>query len=238
MANSEQPWGDAALPRVAFIFRVPFDLGVDTQVLGARVVVPAQEGSANSANFIVTKAVATKARLSTAVLTYRPARSATSRFILSSKIRTGLLRMLSGRSSRRFEWVVDVEIDNDLKGGSDDVRPIQELVFDRALGVLNRYLYAHVLASESASARLLTPYALDAFALVEFRGDGGLIAGPYKFELPSAHREPRLPDHELLFARLQANMRAESYGHPINDVIVWRVRAEHLINYVGTSSSA
>ncbi len=232
MHRTSEPWANPTLPRVAFILRVPFDLGLDTEALGARVVVP-PEDQTSSASFIVTKAITTRARVSTAVLAYRPQRISSYRRSRISRFWTSVARKLGGRSIRQVEWVVDVEIDNDLQPPLNNTRPVQELVFERALAVLNRYLYAHLLASESASARLLTPQALDAFALVEFRAPRGLVSGPFRFPLPGAHRQPHLPNSGVLLSRLQHNMRAESYGHPVNDVIVWRVRAEHLVNYVG-----
>ncbi len=132
-------------------------------------------------------------------------------------------------------WVADVEIDNDLdESAKDRGRPAMELLFGCALTALNRYIHAYMTASEDAAVRFLTPQALDPIAMTEFRSAEGASLETGLFYLPAAQRRATFDlSSSELSQRLSDFLYAEARGHPIDDVILWRVRAEHLVNYVG-----
>ncbi len=213
--DAEGPWLDPERPRVAYIFRLPFDLAVDTQALGLRVVIPL--GDEQLPALVQVAHVAAPRLLSDAALRY--------------------LCRIRGQEDPELqpelvdEWVAEVELNNALVEGRTGWSP-GELLFEHALETFNRYLHAYMVATEISSIRFLTAQALDPLAIVEFRlADGApLEAGP--FILPAAHRASSL-DPSVVSSRLQHAVRAEGYGHPIDDVILWRLRAEHLLNYVG-----
>ncbi len=205
--DADGPWLDPERPRVAYIFRLPFDLDVDTRALGLRIVIPL--GDEQVPALVHVARVAAPRLLSDAALRY--------------------LCRLRGQEGPELqpdlvdEWVAEVELNNVLVEGRTGWSP-GELLFERALETFNRYLHAYMVA---------TAPALDPLAIVEFRlGDGTpLDTGP--FILPAAHRTSSSLNPGLVSDRLKHAVRAEGHGHPIDDVILWRLRAEHLLNYVG-----
>ncbi len=215
-APGATPWLDPDRPRAAFLFRVPFELVIDEPTMNQAVVVPM--GNQQRPVRIVIAQVESSVLLNDAPARY-----------LCDIRRTDLPQ---NEPYPAAAWVADVELDNQLEQRLEEWSP-EELLFDLALRAFNRYLHAYMIAAEDSSARFLTPQALDPFAIVEFRLLDGSPLDSGLFTLPAAQRGPDLQDKRRLLKRLQHALKAEGQGHPIDDVVLWRVRAEHLINYVG-----
>lgn len=216
LVAGHDPWLDANRPRVAFIFRMPFELLIGEKGMKREAVIPLG-GQQRPARVAISR-VASPALLNDAPLRY-----------LSVVRGTDLPEL---ESALVDTWVADVELDNRLEGEVGGWTP-GELLFERALEALNRYLHAYMIASEDAAARFLTAQALDFFALAEFRRLDGSPLDSDIFTLPSAYQHKSAIDERALLRRLDYAVKAESQGHPIDDVVLWRIRAEHHLNFVG-----
>ncbi len=214
--DPDGPWLDPERPRVAYIFRLPFDLSVDTRALGIRILIPLEDEQAPACVNV--------------------ARVPAPRLLNDAPLR--YLCRIRGQEAPESQpeladdWVAEVELNNALVEGRSGWSP-GELLFERALDTFNRYLHAYMVACESSSVRFLTAQALDPLAIVEFRLADGTPLDAGAFILPAAHRTSNSLNPSVVNSRLKHAVRAEGHGHPVDDVILWRVRAEHLLNYVG-----
>lgn len=219
---SAAAWLDPTRPRVAFIFRVPFNLGIDTANQGTRLVIPLA-GQRQPA-------VLSTARVNAQELpTDGPIRYLVQRVDPPRRYRNHMIPQVQLSPT----WIIDIELDNNMQGGQPAGRLAEERIFLRALELVNRYLHAYMIATEEPDVRFLTPEALDPHIIAEFRHLDGSPIDSGGFTLPASERAPRSMDPGLLQQRLHYAMRAEAAGHPIDEYVLWRVRAEHLINYVG-----
>ncbi len=160
-------------------------------------------------------------------------------------------KRLEGQFLRRLSWAallsvtegelwvaaISMPLDQLERHHSVDNNEIAIAAFERALEFTNNYLRAYTIGAEDSAIRMLTPEALDAPVLgVGFshstKPDHVRLG---TFTTPAATRNKvfKIADPALLYARVQQGMESTSNKHPIDDVILWHVRAEHHVDWVG-----
>lgn len=215
-------WRSAKFTTVAALLPLPFDVRIDMTELGMRMA-----GSQDGKQY----------RLSTESALAEPPSESGSSMVYTIEQRLTWRTVFHPREgklwvarveARRQDFAEDATIsDNDLA--------IAFMAF--TLKVLNRYLRAYSIAAEDPAIRTLTPEAFDvAVAMIEFSGDRE--SDPIErrpFTLPEATRRgPETPmEQEILLKRLHHGLNSTNNQHPMDDVILWRLRAEHHADFVG-----
>jgi hypothetical protein len=215
-------WRSTKFTSVAALLPLPFDVRIDMTQLGMRMA-GTQDGKPY--------------RLSTeSALVEPPDEPGTSTvYVIQQRTKWRTVFVPQGGNL----WVARVEarrqdFAGDAKASDND---LAIAFMDFALKVLNRYLRAYSIATEDAAIRTITPEAFDvAVAMIEFSGDRGPDPTERRsFTLPEAtRRDPgTVMEQEVLLKRLHQGLNSTNNQHPMDDVILWRLRAEHHVDYVG-----
>jgi len=226
-ARTRSPWRDPQWDTVTFCVPLPFNVRLDMAETGQRI-----RGILNSRDYTIftTRLTVGEAGYSVGSTQTKP-------------LEGEFVRKLSWSALQSVDtgelWVAVVgmrldQLDQAVEMTDNDVAIA---AFERALEFTNHYLRAYTIGAEDSAIRMLTPEALDAAALpVEFSNSAKpnqVDVGTFSTPAATRHDSHMVRNEDLLYARVQQGVQSTNNRHPMDDVILWRVRAEHHVDWVG-----
>lgn len=220
----QSPWVDTRFDTVSVLLPLPFSLRIDMTELGIRI-----RGSIDGITYT----------LETTVAKIEAPNKARWSFVRSLPRRTKWRTLFPDRDERLGASLIslnrsDMVASVSTPAASDNDIATHCVLF--SIRILNQYLRAYSIAAEDPAVRTLTPEAFDAaYAAIEFSSTDERIEThrrPYRLPEATRRREADVDD-VLLLKRVQQGVNSTNNNHPMDEVILWRLRAEHQADYIG-----
>ena len=227
MGSAEEPF----YTHIAFIWELPFFLALPTE--GRLVVPPLPPDHLWRASIQTARIEGRDTSAPVGMLLYlRRLRKEFDKVTDEELVASALANQAA--ATRGYQ-MVDVEIALDAPTRSTDIDTYP--LFERALASLNRLIRVYMVAYEDSSVRQLTMERVGPNLLLDWRSSTGV--SDHEFSMPNHEAwqwgtPPVVPGPSPeRHAILPAALANEVLEHPIDQVILWKTRARHVLEYEG-----